>query len=313
MEEDRYVIAQCPFGCGSRLRFPRVPYSLQVTCPRCKQTFTWTPFGMVWDERFHVARRNRLSLLAGQVRKKRKWVGIALLLLLVLTGLSVLTENAQQEVSSSLPHSPNKDVSAQKSSPAPDGPKQSLSQGTGGSVPVAKSPIVSVERGQRLPPRAERILPPTKLIPPPDEHEQRLPNGAYLDPRRLTQGHSTLLVENGTPWDAVVKLVKQEVESKITTRFVYVRHGESVLLTDIEPGDYILAWCCGTDWDAVSMQFNQPAGCSVAKETFTFTESVTHDFEGTHIRFTKARVTLHAVVGGNIGRNSISQEEFQSL
>lgn len=301
MEEDRYVIVQCPFGCGSRLRFPGATRSLQVTCPRCKQTFTWTPFGIMWDDRFHVARRNRLSLLARQVRGKSKWIGIALLLLLALAGLSVLTENATQEVSSSKPQTLNKNEPPPKPGPRPDRRKQSLPEGSSKSMPVAKSP------------RAGGILPLSKLIPPPSEQEQRLPNGVYLEPPRLTQGHSSLLVENGTSWDAVVKLVKQEAESKITARSVYVRQGESVLLTDIEPGDYILAWCHGTDWDTASKQFNQPMGCFVADKTLTFTESITRDSEGTQVRHKGWRVTLHQVVGGNLGRNSISEEEFHGL
>lgn len=309
MQESSYVVVQCPFGCGCRLRFPRADRNLQVTCPRCKQTFTWTPFGIVWDDRFHAAKRRRLSLLVHHAGGKLKWIGVALLLMLALAGLSVLTENPTQEVSSSKPQSLNENVP----SPKPDRRKQSLPDGGDRNLPVPKSPVVSDNHADRLSDRAEGILPPANLIPPPNRRKQRLPNGTYLEPRRFTQGHSSLLVENGTGWDAVVKLVKHEGESKITARCVYIRHGESVLLTNIEPGNYKLAWCHGEDWNNVSMQFEQPRGCFVAERTFTFTESLTTNLDGTYIRSTKGRVTLHAVFGGNLGRNGISQEEFQGL
>lgn len=310
MEKDIYVIVQCPFGCGARLRFPRVQCSLRVTCPRCQKAFTWTPFGIVWDDRFHAASVYRLPLLARLVRQKRKWVGIALFLLLCLTSLSVLTQNTRQEVPISEPQPSNENVTSPQIVLKPDVSK-SVSSST--NTPVANVGAIPDKQVSHMQGRNEGGLPLAKLFPPDAVQEQRPLNGAYLEPPRLTQGHSSLVVENGTAWDAVVKLVKQEVGSRITARFVYVRHGESVLLTDIEPGDYILAWCCGADWDAVVMQFSQLVGCFADDKTFTFSETITTSREGTSIEFTEARVTLHEVINGNLRKRSISQEEFQGL
>lgn len=297
MEGNRYVIVPCPFGCGCRLRFPRSDSTLHVICPRCRGTFTWTPFGIVWDERFGATgRRRRLLWLQPRVPKRR---AVGVLVALALVGLVMF----------------NIDWGKGEGPPL-DASEPSAEEKTSG-LPVAvqvvkpDAPRITISSQPTRPALDVRSVPDAGFREP--KETRRLPNGSYIEPPQLTEGHSSLRVENGTSWDAVVKLVKNEGESKITARFVYIRHGESVLLTDIEPGDYTLAWCHGDDWNPASMQFEQPLGCYVADKALTFTESVTTNLEGTYIRTTKASVTLHAVFGGNLGRNDISPEEFQGL
>lgn len=297
MERNRHVIVPCPFGCDCRLRFPRADSTLYVTCPRCRGTFTWTPLGIVWDERFGAARRRRKLLWLQTRVPKRRAVGV--LVALVLVGLVMFnidwgkgesppmgaSEPSAEETSSGLP------VAGQVVKP--DTPR----------VPISSQPTRAVLD-------LRSVLDPGFSQP---KETRRLPNGSYIEPPRLTRGRSSLRVENGTSWDAALKLVKSEGESRITARFVYIRHGESVLLTDIEPGDYTLAWCLGDDWNPASMQFEQALGCYVADRALTFTESVTTDLERTYILSTRASVTLHAVFGGNLGRKGIGPEEFQGL
>lgn len=147
----------------------------------------------------------------------------------------------------------------------------------------------------------------------PSVSSYRPPNGTYIQPPLLTDGRSTLHIENGTAYDAVVKLVLRRGETSVTARFIYIQSGEQVLLKNIEQGVYSLAWCSGSDWNPSTERFEQPLGCFTFEKSLIFTEGVTR--EGEHLRrqHTVMWVTLHSVPSGNVTRQAISEETFHSL
>lgn len=264
-QELNYVVIPCPFGCECRLRFPKASHNLLVTCPKCKQTFTWTPFGIVYDERFSTNRRKHGRGLG-------RWRRVISALSLLLLGGAAVTLFIHSAVDKTLQYGT---LEMHIDRPAT----------AGGEAPLRQ----------------------------PARTAHRPPSGAYIEPPHLTQGRSTLRIENGTDHDAVVNLVKQQGDTKTVARCVYVRSREEVLLEGIEPGEYLLAWCSGANWDSSSQQFTDLLGCFMADRLLEFTESEIQEDNRIRYYYTERYVSLHTVLGGNIGTQSITWDSFQSL
>jgi hypothetical protein len=320
-----YIVVGCPFGCGAKLRFPKADRNLYVTCPRCGKTFTWTPFGIVWDDRFKATKYTRLSPFVHRVARNRSLVGV--LMIFLFASVAVYLQFTRQSTEGNSGSTQIANITPSDNVTAPiEGNTPSNSR------EARQSPMMRTPKPQ-FHPRMEDGRPQLNLgqlltgatnqaeATRPDEIEpgiplrqpRRLPNGAHIERPRLTGGKSTLRIENGTAWDAAVKLIKQRNGVNITARFVYVRRGESAILTEIEPGDYILAWCCGADWDQASKRFTRSLGCFVGDSPFVFTEEVLEEYGERRFFYTEGRVTLHEVFGGNLRKSGITQEEFDRL
>lgn len=112
-------------------------------------------------------------------------------------------------------------------------------------------------------------------------------------------GHGMLVVENGTEFDAVVKLVNERTME--TERVVFVRAGATATVRRIATGRYILRY--GLGWDVLSSgTFSRHAHYGEFERRPFFTE--------TSQQMTTYEVTLHKVAGGDATALDISEADF---
>ena len=151
-----------------------------------------------------------------------------------------------------------------------------------------------------------RPIPTLQLAVPVEEpHEPvSLRNGTELAPPDATAGLGKLKISNYTGHDAAVKL--KVAMSRATVRFFYVRANSDVTVSKIDPGEYLLQFATGRDWDAGSLAFRQDRAFDAFDKVLSFSERQVED--GTV--YSEHEVTLHAVPNGNIRKRAISAAEF---
>ncbi|MFN8634201.1 MAG: hypothetical protein U0893_10120 [Chloroflexota bacterium] len=131
-----------------------------------------------------------------------------------------------------------------------------------------------------------------------------LPNGQQIQPPTRTGGRSYLDVVNGTPRDAVVKLVDGSTNAAV--RFVFVSANNRARLEGIQPGAYRVRFATGQDWDSAAQRFRRDAAFTEFRESFDFTETPTAG----GVRYTTGEITLNPVRGGNAPSDTIDASRF---
>lgn len=136
-----------------------------------------------------------------------------------------------------------------------------------------------------------------------------LPHGTILlkNADRL-KGLGELKVENGTRYDAVLKLVNLDINQSIYT--VYIRSKSEYVINKINNGVYKILFCLGNDWDAKNLSFRKNLSFSEFERNFQFTTN--EKIEGEYIKtiYTSLEISLHPVLGGTARTDSISEFEF---
>jgi hypothetical protein len=147
-----------------------------------------------------------------------------------------------------------------------------------------------------------------KPDPGPDGNREpvSLPNGTNIIPPQDSGGLGQLQISNHTDNDAVLKL-KTSV-GRTTVRVVYVRKNGDVTVSRILPGDYVVQFATGQDWDASRRAFLRSRGFATFDKMFFFSEEIVSD--GTV--YSEHQITLHAVPNGNMRKLAISAEEFSN-
>jgi hypothetical protein len=192
--------------------------------------------------------------------------------------------------------------------------KQSLSSFLRGYVVPGALTIVGIIGLVVVLPRmlSQQVQPPTVSAPSkpapepsPSRSPISLPNGTNLIPVQDLQGRGSLTVNNGTPRDAVVKLV--DSVSGETIRLVYVQANHDATIKNIRPCNCIFKFSTGTDWDQQTRKFLQNPSYSQFTEPLTFEEFNTED----GVRWRDYKVTLHSVPAGNAQKTQISESDFE--
>lgn len=119
----------------------------------------------------------------------------------------------------------------------------------------------------------------------------------YIDkyPVQLSDGYSTITVDNAkNNSDVFVKLFSLESDSPKAVRVFFIRAGEAFTVEKVRAGTYDVRY---RDLDS--------GGLSRTEE-FTLQEVDT----GTEIQFSKLKLTLYKVPGGNMKTSAISDNEF---
>lgn len=132
----------------------------------------------------------------------------------------------------------------------------------------------------------------------------RLPSDAALAtghemwPPRV-YGTGELVVENGTGFDAVAKLVNEETAR--TERMVFIRAGDTARIYRIPTGRFALRYALG--WDVtIAGTFMRQAHYGEFEPRLFFSETAGQS--------TVYEATLHAVVGGDARTSEISEAAF---
>lgn len=181
------------------------------------------------------------------------------------------------------------------------------------SVPIP-APEAALPPGfVEAPPASQKSLRNARTETAPDPHAAErfhgpvsLANGTNLMPPRNFGGLGLLKISNYTGMDAAVKL-KTSV-GRTTVRFVYVRAMSDVTVSRIVPGEYVVQFATGRDWDADERAFRRDPTFAIFDKALSFSERQVDD--GTV--YSTHEITLHAVPNGNVRIRSISPGEFSN-
>lgn len=131
-----------------------------------------------------------------------------------------------------------------------------------------------------------------------------LRNGTNLVPPQGSQGLGQLKIINHTGSDAAVKL--KTSAGRTTVRFVYVQAMSDVTVAKIVPGEYIVQFATGRDWDASDLAFRKDRAFATFDKTLSFSEKHADD----RTVYSTHEITLHTMPNGNVQKRVISAEEF---
>ena len=164
---------------------------------------------------------------------------------------------------------------------------------------------------QPLPESVPNPAPEVIPGPPPNEMSHKplsLPNGTNLISPQDSEGLGKLRISNYTSSDAAVKL--KTSQSRTTVRFVYVRAMSDVTVSKIDPGEYIVQFATGQDWDVNDLSFRRDPAFAVFDKELSFSEKHVDDGDVRKTVYSTHEITLHTVPNGNVQKRAISAEEF---
>lgn len=127
-----------------------------------------------------------------------------------------------------------------------------------------------------------------------------LSTGQRLEEDNGISGQSEFSVENGTSFDAVVRL--KEVDTRATARLVIVKAHESYTIEYIEPGTYSALFLLGKGWVQECFDFQEAGGYQEFQEPLIFDQN--QDSASTW------SVSLQPVIGGTGKTRTIDRRRF---
>lgn len=155
---------------------------------------------------------------------------------------------------------------------------------------------------------------PTSItkISEPEEIERNynsLPNETiiYLLSHYFT-GSGELEINNGTDYDAVVKLIKTSIDKSIYTAYIKAKNSHTI--NKIPDGRYTLLFMHGKDWDGINQTFLVDKSYSKFRDDFDFITREVNRYDGIYEEYTIYEITLHPVFGGTAQTSDISENEF---
>jgi hypothetical protein len=139
-------------------------------------------------------------------------------------------------------------------------------------------------------------------------------NGTLIEPPNGTDGMGSLMIYNGYSDDIVVKLYAI-ADPTTAVRFVYIGAKNDVELEQIPPGNYMLRYSMGKEWDAKTKMFSKDRANFETDQTFTFEETKseikTSDGTRTEHHYSKLSFRLNSGGGdGNVTTSQIDDSEF---
>ena len=117
------------------------------------------------------------------------------------------------------------------------------------------------------------------------------------------RGRGQLTVRNGIDTDALVILATKNNNSAAA---IYIRSGESYLLSPVPDGTYNVYFSTGENWRAATEQFAKNVRYQRFNDQFDFTTSF-------FIMYSKWEVTLQQAVGGNARTVGVSEIDFPKV
>ena len=139
-------------------------------------------------------------------------------------------------------------------------------------------------------------------------------NGSRIEPQRGAVGKCSLYVRNGYDDDIVVKLY--EVKDPTTPlHFVYVSGKSEALIEGIAPGNIVMRYSKGKEWDAQKKMFSKERANFETDQVFKFeeteTETKTSDGIVKNFKYSVQSFTLNSGSGeGNVTTTQIEDDEF---
>ena|SRR5205085_4485810 len=264
------IVLHCE--CGEVYRAEERHIGRRIKCSKCDRIFLISQPDFV----HHLSTQSATPIsspaytrhsVSTSFRKRRTWIGIIGILVMVIGGI-IFNRSHRSSTES------------------------------GQSTTAQPAPMVSTTPLSSLPPNVSNQGP--DLSSQPDHPPVSLANGTNIIQPRGSKGRGTLKISNGTSYDAVVKLA--DSVNKKTWRLVYVRANSEFTIGGIGPGNCILQFTMGTDWDKTQRKFLRDQSYSQFEDLLEFRETKT-DFG---IEWAKFEITLNPVLYGNARTSSIN-------
>jgi hypothetical protein len=139
-------------------------------------------------------------------------------------------------------------------------------------------------------------------------------NGQYIEPQRGPKGLCSLIIFNGYKDDIVVKLYDVK-DPTVALHYVYVSGSSEAVIGGIAPGNLMMRYSKGKDWDNSKKMFTRERANFETDQVFKFeeieTKTETSDGVRTEKRWTVNTFTLNSNVGeGNVTTSQIDDDEF---
>jgi hypothetical protein len=132
------------------------------------------------------------------------------------------------------------------------------------------------------------------------------PNGVDPMERPAANDLGQLTISNGSAQDVAIKL-KCTISPGRTLRFAYVRAMTEVTISGIAPGDYLLQFATGKDWDPSRKFFQKEQEFSGFEKPLRFSE---YQKDDNSIEYSVHKVTLRTVASGNMHKKEIAASDF---
>lgn len=311
----------------------KIGLSILCTTPRCLGVIPITP---PFAEHRTRQLTKRVPVAKGPTRTQLAWIIMPLLGVVAFGGwhyvrlqqkpLSASPAAPPVSKPSPLKHFPPKPSQlAEVVAPAPISHFTRLPTRAITAMPIQRRPVVAPKIPHYLPVPVLQPLKPIGSSPVPQNSNYTLspspaahlslPTGTDLVTVDGNAGLSDLTVNNGTGQDAVVKLVSSA--DNRAYRVVYVRAGDIWTIGKIAQGTYRLLVLQGGGWESDRERFQDEVSCREFDNPLTFVETRTSSPTSSgdteiETHWSKQRVTLHKVIGGNVRTHPIAQEAFDS-
>lgn len=133
-------------------------------------------------------------------------------------------------------------------------------------------------------------------------------SGTVMASGSYRTGLGELTISNGTPTDAIAKLI--DLSARASYREVYVQANSSTTISNIAVGRYELLFSLGRDYAPSLNKFVTGASYSKFESVITFEEVKERSGNTITTNYDSYRLTLNKVVGGNAPTSQISEAEF---
>lgn len=139
-------------------------------------------------------------------------------------------------------------------------------------------------------------------------------NGKYIEPPQGTRGLCSLYITNNFDDDMVVKLYDVK-NAKVCLHYVYVSGRSTALIEGIAPGNIIMKYSKGKEWNSSTKMFARDRANFETDQVLKFEESETKtetsDGVRTQRQWSVNNFTFNASAGeGNATTTQIDDKEF---
>ena len=138
-----------------------------------------------------------------------------------------------------------------------------------------------------------------------------LSNGKILSKNYFyLKGLGELLIDNGTSYDAIAKLVDLASNKSIFT--VYIRANNTYNINNISDGNYKLFFNLGNNWDNEIKAFANNSSYEAFEESFDFITSKVREGDYIHTKYSTFNITLNPVINWQARTEEVNAIDFGS-
>lgn len=134
-------------------------------------------------------------------------------------------------------------------------------------------------------------------------------NGTHIEPARGAKGECAFTIANGYEEDIAVKFFTVE-DMQSHVYYIYVSSGKTATIKDMAPGNYVLRYSKGSEWDVKSRMFTTNRKNFETDQKFTLeTKEYTQETgRGKHTVRQSTHQTF--MLGSGSGEGNISTQEI---